>query len=207
MGVSPFQVVRDFEAELCRYTGAPFAVAVNSCTMALLLAVRWAIRDQYWMTPPFEIEIPNRTYVSVPMSIINAGGRPEFRVEEWSGAYQLKPFQIWDSARYFTQDLWKIYGGFVCCSFHASKTLGIEQGGAILHDSPEADPWLRRMRFDGRTEDIAPMDDNFREIGFHCYMSPSVAAQGLLKLHSLPRHNAPLPNDAYPSLSEMEIFR
>ena len=34
-----FQVVRDFEAALCEYTGAPYAVAVNSCTMALLLAV------------------------------------------------------------------------------------------------------------------------------------------------------------------------
>ena len=95
----------------------------------------------------------------------------------------------------------------MCLSFHASKTLGLEQGGAILHDNPQADVWFRRMRFDGRTEGVAPKDDNFREIGYHCYMNPSTAAQGILRLHSLPRHNAPLPNDPYPDLSLMEIFK
>ena len=95
----------------------------------------------------------------------------------------------------------------VCVSFHAAKTLGIEQGGAILHDNKEADAWLRRARFDGRTEGVAPKDDRFDMIGWHCYMNPSTAAQGLLRLHSLPRDNAPLPNDDYPDLSQMEIFR
>jgi len=98
-------------------------------------------------------------------------------------------------------------GGMVCVSFHASKTLGLEQGGAILHDNLNADPWLRRMRFDGRTERVRPKDDDFREVGFHCYMNPSTAAQGLLRLHSLSRHNRPLPNDDYPDLSKMGIFQ
>jgi dTDP-4-amino-4,6-dideoxygalactose transaminase len=92
-------------------------------------------------------------------------------------------------------------------SFHASKTCGIEQGGAILHDNPEADAWLRRARFDGRTEGVAPKEDNFTQIAWHCYMNPSTAAQGILRLHSLPRHNEPLPNDDYPDLSQMEIFK
>lgn len=209
--MNPHQVTRDFETAVAEYAGSKYCVAVNSCTSALLLAVAWSIRGS---RPWTNVEIPKHTYVSVPMSIIHAGGRPVFRDEDWIGYYQLKPYPIFDSARWFTSRLFPTLArtlekspAFVCVSFHASKTLGIEQGGAILHDCDEADGWFRRMRFDGRTEGVAPKDDNFREIGWHCYMNPSTAAQGLLRLHSLPPYNAPLPNDPYPDLSAMEIFR
>lgn len=218
--MTPYQVTKDFERELCQYTGAPYAVAVNSCTMALLLAVAWHHRNTPKMgkvklldsggckvAAGFVVEIPKRTYISVPMSIIHAGGWPTFRDEEWKGMYQLRPLPVWDSARYFTERLWNQSQGFCCVSFHASKTLGIEQGGAILHDDPEADAWLRRARFDGRTEGVVPKDDTFNQIGWHCYLNPSTAAQGILRLHSLPRYNAPLPNDEYPDLSQMDIFK
>lgn len=195
----PYRVVRDFEAVLCVYTGARYAVTTNSCTMALLLACAWH-RVQ-------TVEIPCRTYVSVPMSIMHAGGRVAFRDEVWRGAYQLKPYPIWDSARRFTSGMYVNGLGMVCVSFHASKILGIEQGGAILHDDPEADAWLRRARFDGRAEGVRPADDVFDMLGWHGYMSPSVAAQGLLKLHSLPAHNADLPNDPYPDLSLCPAFQ
>ena len=94
-----------------------------------------------------------------------------------------------------------------CVSFHASKILGIEQGGAILHDDRYADEYYRRARFDGRTEGVAAEGDIPSEIGYHCYMSPSVAAQGLLKIYSLPKHNDDLPNDNYPDLSQFKIFQ
>jgi dTDP-4-amino-4,6-dideoxygalactose transaminase len=213
----PHQVTKDFEAALCRYTGAPFAVAVNSCTAALLLACAWKIRGELeaamdagqgmFLTPA--IEIPRHTYVSVPQSIRHAGGRVVFRDEEWTGFYQLRPFPIFDSARWFSGDMWQQFGrgSFVCVSFHWSKTLGIQQGGAILHDDPAADAWFRRARFDGRREGVAPKDDDFDMLGWHCYMSPEVAAEGLVRLSFLPRHNHPLPNDEYPDLSTFEVFR
>jgi len=94
-----------------------------------------------------------------------------------------------------------------CVSFHTSKILGDSQGGAILHDNAEADAWLRRARFDGRTEGVAPKDDNFDMVGWHAYMSPDVAARLLWKLSVLPKHNEPLPNDDYPDLSQHEAFR
>jgi len=242
-------ITREFEAALCEYTGAPYAVAVNSCTMALLLAVAWHLRmfrrssgsnwDRTRLSHPFdarleilavaEIEIPKRTYVSVPMSIIHAGGRPTFRDEEWSVAYQLKPLPVWDSARWFTSGMYRgpflgkrfcdgeeqneLYdhadrsGEFWCLSFHASKTCGDSQGGAILHDNAEADAWFRKARFDGRTEGVAPKHDTFDMVGWHCYMSPDVAARLLWKLSVLPKHNEPLPNDDYSDLSTMEIFK
>jgi dTDP-4-amino-4,6-dideoxygalactose transaminase len=199
---NPYQVVRDFEAAVADYTGAPYVVAVNSCTMALTLALAWHLRDG----KPSFVEIPKRTYVSVPMAIIHAGGQPTFRDQNWSGAYRLEPYPVFDCARAFTSGMY-CPGDFQCVSFHAAKILADTQGGAILHDSPEADLWLRRARFDGRTEGVAPKDDTFTQIGWHCYMSPDVAARLLLKLSVLPKHNLQLPNDDYPDLSTMEIFK
>ena len=209
---NPYQIVQDFEQAVAEYTGAPYVVAVNSCTMALTLAVAWHLRDEVGWVP---IEIPKHTYVSVPQSIIHAGGWPVFRDEKWIGAYQMKPLPVWDSARWFTAGIYRhpltgdnVNGRMLCVSFHASKTLGDTQGGAILLDDPEADKWLRLARFDGREQGVAPKDQQqWPVIGWHCYMSPDVAARLSLKFYSLPQHNEPLPNDDYPDLSQFEIFK
>lgn len=217
MGVNPHQITRDLEKALCEYTGAPAAVAVTSCTMALLLAVAWHLRstNKWWLKDgerDNEVSVPKRTYISVPMSIIHAGGRPVFRDEEWRGSYNLHPLPVWDSARWFTSGMWSTfsnpnYPAMVCVSFHASKTLGDTQGGAILLDNPHAVEWLRRARFDGRTEGVAPKDDIFTFAGWHAYLSPDVAARLLWHLSVLPKHNDKLPNDDYPDLSLHEAFQ
>lgn len=231
MSQDPFAVVRQFEQALCEYTGAPYCVTVTSCTMALLLAVAWHLRDtsrgqrsnplsiHYDGYPErTEVEIPKRTYVSVPMSIIHAGGHPTFRDEDWKGFYRLRPLPVWDCARLFTSGMYtqcaegaETHSNMLCLSFHWSKTLGIEQGGAILHDSAEADEWLRQARFDGRIETLSPKTQAnckaFNVVGWHAYMSPETAAAGLVRLRLLPRHNEPLPPDDYPDLSELEIFK
>lgn len=222
---SPHQVTKDFEKALAAYTGAPYAVAVTSCTMALLLAVAWHLRGHTNASAKVglvEVSIPKRTYVSVPMSIIHAGGWPTFRDEKWEGWYQLAPLFVWDSARYFSSGMYStitsynagVYpqGGMVCLSFHAQKTLCDTQGGAILHDNAEADEWLRRARFDGRAEGIAPKHDTFTQVGYHCYLSPDVSTRLLWRLGGLPKHNPPLPwgpgtDSDYPDLSSLEIFK
>lgn len=182
---------------MCAYTGAPYAVAINSCTSALLLAVAYH--------NPEYVSIPRKTYVGVAQSILNAGALVEFRDELWSGGYQLKSLPVWDYARRFTSGMYQS-GDMQCVSFHASKILGDTQGGAILHDNGLADVWLRRARFDGRNEDVPPVDDTFQR-GWHCYMSPDVAARLLWRLGSLPEHNEDLPSDNYPDLSLQEVFR
>ena len=195
--VDAFGTVRRFEDEVAKYTGAPYCVAVNSCTMALLLACAYHEGEH--------VSLPKLTYVGVPMSVIHAGGRVTFRDEDWQGEYQLAPYPIWDAARRFTSGMYRT-GMMQCVSFHWSKILGIQQGGAILHDDPDADVWLRKARFDGRSEGVPPRLDTF-VMGWHCYMSPEVAAEGLVRLSFLPQHNADLPRSDYPDLSQQEIFR
>jgi dTDP-4-amino-4,6-dideoxygalactose transaminase len=196
--MNAFQVVRDFEKAVADYTGAKYCVTVNSCTMALLLACKYLNVGT--------VTIPKYTYVSVPMSIMHAGGRVEFDNVEWRGMYRLRPYPIWDAARRFTGGMYRA-GQYQCVSFHWSKTLGIQQGGAILHDDDDADRWFRKARFDGRTEGVAPKDDTFDTLGYHCYLSPEVAAEGLVRLSFLPKHNEDLPNSDYPDLSQIELFK
>lgn len=200
-------ITKEFEAALCEYTGAKYAVVVNSCTMAILLCHEWYLKD--WgrhERKEFKFSTPKKTYVSVPMCAVLAGATPSFRDEDWIGCYRIYPSHTWDYARKLTSGMYK-HGQFQCVSFHASKILADTQGGAILHDNEDADKWFRKARFDGRTEGVAPKDDYFDMIGWHCYMSPDVAARLLWKLSVLPKHNAPLPNDDYPDLSQMEIFK
>jgi dTDP-4-amino-4,6-dideoxygalactose transaminase len=196
--MNAFQVVSDFEKAVADYTGAKYCVTVNSCTMALLLACKY-LNVQ-------EVTIPKYTYVSVPMSIMHAGGRVKFDSHGWRGMYQLHPYPIWDAARRFTSGMYRA-GQYQCVSFHWSKILGLQQGGAILHDNDDADRWFRKARFDGRTEGVAPKDDTFDSLGFHCYLSPEVAALGLVRLSFLPKHNDDLPNSDYPDLSKIELFK
>lgn len=200
----PYNVVRDFESALCDYTGSKYAVTTTSCTAALLLAMSYRLRERHdWR---LLVNIPARTYISVPMSIIHAGGWPTFRGIEWIGEYELSPFSVWDCARWFRRDMYRS-GQMMCLSFHWTKHIAIGQGGAILHDNDEADEWLRRARFDGRKEGVAPKDDTFTMIGHHCYLSPRDAAEGLSRLAVLPENLQPLPNSDYPDLSQLEIFR
>lgn len=228
---NPFDINREFESALCGYTSAPFAVTTNSCTSALFLALKWhAIKKIGWsdinimFDRPVTVVLPKRTYVSVPMQVKHAGLGLAFEDYAWQGAYQLMPFNIWDSARWFTSGLFArlrqpMTTAFVCVSFHSTKTLGlkrmlyggdlwdIEQGGAILHNDAEADKWFRKARFDGRTEGVPPIEDTFDTLGYHCYMSPATARLGLDLLNVLPLENAPLPNDDYPDLSKAPVFK
>lgn len=197
MNLDPFQIVRDFERAICEYTSAKYCICTNSCTNALLIACAYHNVNTVFL--------PKRTYVGVPMSVIHAGGQIIFEDRPWRGSYYLRPYPIVDSARRFTSDMYRL-GEFQCCSFHWGKHLGLGHGGCILHDDANADRTLRKMRFDGRTEHIHPKNDDII-LGYHCMMSPEVAAHGLVKLSWLPKDNSDLPTDDYPDLGEMDCFK
>jgi hypothetical protein len=201
---NPYEVVEQFELAIAKYTGAPFAIAVNSATNALLLACAY--------NKVKEVTIPKHTYTSVPMSIIHAGGTVKFGGQErWQeiGMYGLFPYPIIDSARHLTSDMYRNWhrDEFVCISLHWGKTLNLGQGGVILHSDPEAQEWFKKARFDGRTPGVHPKDDT-PILGWHCYMSPRDAADALTRLHFLPKHNDPLPIEPnYPDLSKLDIWK
>lgn len=203
---NPHTVTRNLEQAIGCYTGAPYVVTTTSCTQAILMALAWWINRDKARTGEIFVTMPALSYVGVPAAIFNAGARVAFRDEDWQGEYLLNPFPVWDSARRFTGGMYR-RGAMQCVSFHATKILADTQGGAILLDDPEADRWLRRARFDGRTEGVDPKDDQVQFPSWHAYLSPDVAARLLWKLSGLPQHNPDLPRSAYPDLSTLKAFQ
>jgi len=193
----PYKVVSDFEKAVAKYAGAKYGISVDSCTNALLLCMKYLEVD--------EVTIPNKTYVGVAQSVLNAGGRIKFSYDYWEGIYELKPYHIIDSARRFTKGMY-IPFTYYCLSFHWSKHLAIGRGGMILTDDIDAMKWFKRARFDGRREGVHPRDDTFDIFGGHYYMTPELASSGLIRMASMPDHNEDLPNSDYPDLSLQKIF-
>lgn len=213
LDADPHAVTRNLEQAIGCYTGAPYVVTTTSCTQAILMALAWWVRREkertagnYWDTGEVFVTMPALSYVGVPAAILNAGARVAFRDEDWQGEYLLKPFPVWDSARRFTSGMYRP-GAMQCVSFHATKILADTQGGAILLDDLEAAKWLRRARFDGRTEGVDAKHDQVIYPSWHAYLSPDVAARLLWKLSGLPRHNPDLPRSDYPDLSTMKAFQ
>jgi hypothetical protein len=157
-----------------------------------------------------EITIPCQTYLSVPMSIINAGGEVIFdksvETNEWSGYYQLKPYPIFDSAKRLTSNMY-IPNSFMCLSFHIKKQLGIGKGGMILTDNIEAVEWFKKARYEGRSEKFYK-DDSIDVVGWNMYMTPQEAAQGLCLLQNYPENNVDqLEKNGYRDLTTFPVFK
>jgi dTDP-4-amino-4,6-dideoxygalactose transaminase len=202
------KITEDFEKAIADYTGAPYVVALDNMSNALFLSL------YYEKVSGQEIEIPSRTYPSVPCEIIHAGGKVKFIYVEGNtikGAYQLNPTKVWDSALRFTADMY-IPNTHMCVSFTGPyKHLKLSKGGAILTDDLHAYLWFKRARFSGRRE-CSYHDDYFDMLGWNFYMIPELAARGL---HMMPQfynldgskkqmEDLELP---YPDLSNYEIYK
>ena len=197
---NPYKIVKMFEEEIADYTGSPYAVSVDSCTNALFLCCKYLKVK--------EVEIPSKTYLSVPQSIINSGGEVVFNpsLNNWKGIYQLSPYPIYDAAKRFTSEMY-IPGSLMCISFHIKKHLKIGKGGMILTDSKEAVEWLKMARYEGRSERLYH-DDDISEMGWNMYMTPQEAAHGLALMQNISWDNSDLDeNNGYRDLREFKLFK
>jgi dTDP-4-amino-4,6-dideoxygalactose transaminase len=195
---NPFKIVEMFEETVADYTGAPYAVSVDSSTNALFLCCKYLQVET--------VTIPARTYLSVPQSIIHAGGNLLFSEKDWEGIYQLEPYPIYDSAKRLTSGMY-IPGSFMTLSFHIKKHLKMGKGGMILTDNKEAAEWFLRARYEGRSK-VKYHEDNIEICGWNMYMTPQEAAHGLALMQNFPEHNEDLPeNPPYRDLREFELFK
>lgn len=202
-----YKVTQDFEEMVAAYTGAPYAVAVDNASNALFLAL------YYENVAGLEIEIPSRTYMSVPCEIIHAGAKVKFKPVQGTtikGAYQLYPTNVWDSALRFTSNMY-IPNTHMCLSFTGPyKHLKLSKGGMIITDNKDAYEWFKRARYSGRHQ-ISYHEDTFDMIGWNFYMMPEIAARGVLlmnqfyTIHGTPKHNEDLELP-YPDLSQYDVY-
>jgi len=195
MSQHPYEVVKSFEDFLANFVGCKHAIAVDNCTNALFLCCKYLNVK--------EVTIPSKTYVSVPCSIIHAGGKVNFENIEWKESYQLKPYPIYDSACRLSKGMYEP-GTFQCVSFSANKPLKIGKGGMIFTDDSNANKWFRLARYEGRNE-VPILEDEFLMLGWNMYMTPEQAARGLLLGSYLKEKNTTQP--VYPDLSKFEIYK
>jgi dTDP-4-amino-4,6-dideoxygalactose transaminase len=207
-----YKVTEQFEEELAKYTGAKFAVTVDNLSNGLFLALYY----EHYINKSIKsntINIPSRTYPSVPCEIIHAGlkvGWNPVKGETITGAYQLEGSNVWDSALTFTADMYK-KETHMCVSFTGPyKHFKLSKGGAILTDNLKAYHWFKRARYSGRRE-CSYHDDNLDMLGWNFYMMPELAARGLLLMNQFynmdgtKKHQQDLTLP-YPDLSKFKVY-
>jgi len=206
----PRDIVEMFEEKLANFSGSKFAVAVDCCTHALFLSIKYlqVHQGENFNNGQKRVDIPDRTYVSVPMQIIHSGLSPNFVSLDWSGTYELGETGIFDGAGRFTRGMYSGGDSLHTLSFQIKKRLPIGRGGAILTNSEEAYKWLKLATYDGRDLNTAyDSPSHVSALGWHYYMTPEDAARGIWLLDQLPLDMPDtMGSDKYPSLSKMSIF-
>src|ERR1035437_5998170 len=93
-----FNVVDEFEKEIAIFFGAPYAVAIDSCTHGIELCLRY--------TKANKINIPKRTYLSIPFLANKMNIELSWRDENWQDYYTLNfdNKQIIDAAVLWKKD-------------------------------------------------------------------------------------------------------
>jgi dTDP-4-amino-4,6-dideoxygalactose transaminase len=195
-----FEIIKQFENKIANFFGSPYAIAVDSCTHGIELCLRY--------TKETKINVPKRTYLSVPFLAEKMGLEREWRDEEWEDYYTINygNKRIIDAAVLWKKDSY-LPNTFMCISFQYQKHLSLGRGGIILLDNEDDYLTLKKMSYDGRLPNIPWRDQNIDTVGFHYYMTPETAKLGLDKLEQA--INTPPRKwfvTDWPDLTKMKIF-
>lgn len=176
------EIVGIFERKVAQFTGANYAVAVDCCTHALELAIRYeAMFDRV----PNTIKLPAQTYVSVPMMLKQLGYDIELIDFVWTGQYCLLGTRVTDAAVRWMKGM-RIKDTLQCLSFQIKKPIPIGRGGMILCDTEQEYNQLKLMSYDGRDLNTPyDSDEHVKCNGYHYYMTPEDAARGIILMDSI----------------------
>jgi len=166
-------IIQRFEEKIADFFGSPYAVAVDCCTHALELCLRYKNVTSF--------TVPRRTYISVPFLANKLNITLGWRNEEWEDYYYLGDTNIVDAAVLWGENTY-IPNTMMCISFQYKKHLSLGRGGVILLDDLKAAKELKKMSYDGRIPDIPWREQNIETMGYHYYMTPETAKMGLEKL-------------------------
>ena len=193
-----FDIVRELEEKISSFFGSPYAVAIDSCTHGVELALRY--------TKAKKISCPKRTYLSIPFLSKKLNIDLEWRDENWVDYYYITENVI-DAAVLWKKDSY-IPKTFMGISFQYQKHLSLGRGGALLLDNEESYFQIKKMSYDGRIPNTPWRDQDIDTFGLHYYMTPETAQNGVNKfqeaIETPPRQW--VVSD-WPDLTEMKIFK
>ena len=194
-----FEVIGEFEQKIAEFYGSPYGVAVDCCTHAIELCLRY--------NKPETMVVPSRTYISIPFLAKKIGIELEWKEEEWIDFYHIGNTTIIDAAVLWRRDSY-LPGTFMCLSFQFRKHLNLGRGGMILTDNKQAALDLKRMSYDGRSPDVPWREQNITTMGYHYYMTPETAEMGLRKLPlAIETQPKQWKTADWPDLRNMGVFK
>lgn len=200
------EIVTMFEDKVAEFAGCKYAVAVDCCTHAVELSLRYQ-RSHGMLVQSDVFAIPNNTYVSIYFLLRQLGFKVHLdENHRWAGFYFLTcnhGIPVADAAVRWQKDMF-IPGTFYCLSFQIKKRIPIGRGGMVLTDNKEAADWIRLASYDGRDLSL-PYDhpDHIKMEGYHYYMTPEDAARGLLLMDAVKEEGDSGNWTNYPDIKKM----
>ena len=176
-------------------------MAVDCCTHGIELCLR--------LTNTEKINVPKRTYISVPFLSNKLGIELEWRDEKWEDYYTLNyddkriidAAVLWERSSYIPNTLMSL-------SFQFQKHLSLGRGGMILCDNESDAKMLKKMSYDGRLPNIPWREQDIETMGYHYYMTPETAQKGLDKLKdAIETEPRQWVVTDWPDLTQMKIFK
>jgi len=193
--------VDQFEKEIAKFYGAPYAVSTDCCTHAIELSLRLTNYDN--------ITVPTHTYISVPFTLIKLNKNWSWNHQSWTDYYYLGNTNIIDAAVCWKPNSY-VPDTLMCLSFQFKKHLNTIRGGMILTDNFESYQRLQRMSYDGRHKEAPWIEQDISEIGYHYYMPPETAQLGLERLPTAIKTSDQArvwSSLDYPYLPDMQVFQ
>lgn len=201
----------EFEQLFAQYVGSKYAIFVDSCTNALLLAIKYQFGNEKKL-----IGVPTFTFVATAAAVVNAGHEPVFfdcqendYLADFSNFNYLdnilpvhlggKLFEqkakVYDSAHRIEKDDVKEKEGLWCYSFYATKNMTTIQGGMVATNDENAARWLRKARDHGL--DLGTKERyqgkylqyDVEFVGHRVKADDIRAAMGIVQLKKLPLFN------------------
>jgi len=193
-----FNAVTQFENKIAHFFGAPYAIAVDCCTHGIELCLRLFDLES--------IEVPTRTYISIPFLAKKLNVEIKWNEERWEDYYHLTE-KVVDAAVLWKKDSY-VPGTYMNISFQFQKHLSLGRGGMILTDDAEYVQELKKMSYDGRIPNVPWREQNISSVGYHYYMTPETAQLGLDKfqkaVETSPRK---WKISDWPDLTQMNVFK
>ena len=191
--------VFEFESIVSEWFGAKYGIAVDSCTHGIELCLRHIGIE--------EIEVPKRTYLSIPFLSNKLNVPLKWKDEDWRDYYEIGNTGVYDAAVLWRENSY-IPKTMMCLSFQFQKHLSLGRGGMILLDDEDSFKSLRKMVYDGREPNVPWRDQNIDTIGYHYYMTPETAELGLRKFQDAVNETPRKWNlDDWPDLTQLEVFK
>ncbi|MFN7933629.1 MAG: DegT/DnrJ/EryC1/StrS aminotransferase family protein [Bryobacteraceae bacterium] len=123
--------VKTFEEDFASYTGAPHAIAVNSCTAALHLALAAS-----GVGPGHEVIVPTLTFCATANVVVHLGARPVLVDVNEHGLMEAEQVERAITKR--TKAIIPVHFAGQACDLHALQSLASHHGLPVIEDAAHA---------------------------------------------------------------------